>query len=131
MDSTNSLAMAHLAGEAQKLVTTTGEGADDPLTVLDTVGRRIRVEWDPAASVTPMGQVVYFSGSSPKRVGGFAAFWSYSGWRDSRVKRAGGHALSDSSCPLAVERLGLSCTVHSLLDVSRACDPEALASRMG
>ena len=30
-------------------------------TVVDTFGRRVRVEWGTTASATPMGQVVYFS----------------------------------------------------------------------
>ena len=29
--------------------------------VVETLGRRIRVEWDPGASETPMGQLVYFA----------------------------------------------------------------------
>jgi len=33
----------------------------DAVTVIETLGRRIRVEWDPAAPVTPMGQLVYFA----------------------------------------------------------------------
>ena len=39
-------------------VLATGE---DSVVVVDTLGRRIRVEWDPSAAVTPMGQLVYFS----------------------------------------------------------------------
>ena len=33
---------------------------DQPLAV-DTHGRRFHVEWDPHASVTPLGQLVFFS----------------------------------------------------------------------
>ena len=58
MESENGLVRAHSAGEVQSAVLATVE---DPVTVVDTLGRRIRVEWDPLASVTPMGQLVYFA----------------------------------------------------------------------
>jgi hypothetical protein len=61
MDSENGLIRAHPAGEVQT-VGVAAPGTDaDAVTVIETLGRRIRVEWDPAAPVTPMGQLVYFA----------------------------------------------------------------------
>jgi hypothetical protein len=31
-----------------------------PSLPVDTLGRRVQVEWDPAAPVTPLGQLVFF-----------------------------------------------------------------------
>lgn len=42
---------------ATAALSVTGNSVD----VVDTLGRRVRVEWDSAAAVTPMGQLVYFT----------------------------------------------------------------------
>lgn len=60
MESERALIPVHSQGEVEKLVTTV-MAAGPASTVVDTLGRRVRVEWDPTASVTPMGQVVYFA----------------------------------------------------------------------
>lgn len=61
MGNENGLVAAHPAGEVQKAVKAALVGTGDSVDVIDTLGRRIRVEWDPAAAVTPMGQLVYFA----------------------------------------------------------------------
>ena len=61
MNSENGLIRAHPAGEVQKAAAAVLATGEDSVVVVDTLGRRIRVEWDPAAAVTPMGQLVYFS----------------------------------------------------------------------
>ena len=61
MESQNGLIKAHLASEVQHAAGTVAARGNNPVTIVDTLGRRIRVEWDPAASVTPMGQLVYFA----------------------------------------------------------------------
>jgi len=53
MDSFERALEAHPSGEVEK-------GDLDGLAV-DTHGRRIHVEWDPASPVTPLGQLVFFS----------------------------------------------------------------------
>ena len=60
MDAENGLITAHPVGEVQKAVTTALAMDAESVMVIDTLGRRVRVEWDPAAAVTPMGQLVYF-----------------------------------------------------------------------
>lgn len=49
----------HPGGEAPEVRTEPTLGLPDPLTV-DTQGGRYRVEWDPDAEVTPLGQLVFF-----------------------------------------------------------------------
>ena len=51
---------AHPEGEwANELQRVTGEVLVPSLAV-DTIGRRVHVEWDPFAPVTPLGQLVFF-----------------------------------------------------------------------
>ena len=61
MESENGLEKAHpwgeVSAEGNRGVAVTVESGQ----VVETLGRRIRVEWDPGASVTPMGQLVYFA----------------------------------------------------------------------
>jgi hypothetical protein len=45
----------------------------DSVRIIDTLGRRVRVEWDSAAAVTPLGQLVYFA--QFLAVGGLFADW--------------------------------------------------------
>jgi hypothetical protein len=61
MSSEAGLIRAHPAGEVQTAGIAALAPGEAPVTVVDTLGRRIRVEWDPAASVTPMGQLVYLA----------------------------------------------------------------------
>lgn len=61
MGSRNEEGEAHLRGEVQKAVFGALAGREESTGVVDTLGRRIRVEWDPNAAVTPMGQLVYFA----------------------------------------------------------------------
>ena len=61
MESENGSEKAHpwgeVSAEGNRGVAVTVESGQ----VVETLGRRIRVEWDPGASVTPMGQLVYFA----------------------------------------------------------------------
>src|SRR5882724_1394330 len=51
---------AHPQGEGSSaLISTVGDALLPALTV-DTIGRRLHVEWDPQAPVTPLGQLVFF-----------------------------------------------------------------------
>jgi len=52
--------MLHPVGEAKESGKEIQNAISDPL-VIDTVGRRFHVEWDPEAPVTPLGQLVFFS----------------------------------------------------------------------
>ncbi len=61
MDAEHGLVMAHPAGEVQNTVAAALALEAESVTVIETLGRRVRVEWDPAAAVTPMGQLVYFA----------------------------------------------------------------------
>jgi hypothetical protein len=61
MNANSGIVLAHPAGEVQKTKVSTLTTDGEAVTVIDTLGRRVRVEWDPAAAVTPMGQLVYFS----------------------------------------------------------------------
>ena len=61
MDAENGLVLAPSAGEGPKAGAVALASEADSVAVIDTLGRRVRVEWDPAAAVTPMGQVVYFA----------------------------------------------------------------------
>jgi hypothetical protein len=61
MDAENGLVLAPSAGEVPKAGAVALASEADSVAVIDTLGRRVRVEWDPAAAVTPMGQVVYFA----------------------------------------------------------------------
>lgn len=61
MESQNGLIKAHLVSEVQNAVGTVVARGNNPVIIIDTLGRRIRVEWDPAASAIPMGQLVYFA----------------------------------------------------------------------
>jgi hypothetical protein len=57
------LVLSHPAGEGGSAPNQTAEAAiSNPGPVaLDTVGGRVHVEWDPQASVTPLGQLVFFA----------------------------------------------------------------------
>jgi len=55
------VAKPHPGGEVQKAATTGLAATENSVDVVDTLGRRVRVEWDPSAAVTPMGQLVYFT----------------------------------------------------------------------
>jgi len=48
-------------GEVQKSANRTLDLSTDQTVIVDTLGRRVRVEWDPEAPVTPLGQLVFFS----------------------------------------------------------------------
>jgi len=61
MESEKGLVPVHLSGEVRKAAVAVLEAGGEEVTVVDTLDRRIRVEWDPAAAVTPMGQLVYFA----------------------------------------------------------------------
>src|ERR1700728_2216323 len=51
---------AHPMGEGKSPLAKAA--ADPPPTLaVDTLGRRIHVEWDPQAPVTPLGQLVFFA----------------------------------------------------------------------
>ena len=50
---------AHPEGEGKSALVTAA--APPPTLAVDTVGRRIHVEWDPQAPVTPLGQLVFFA----------------------------------------------------------------------
>jgi len=53
---------AHPAGESQILPPGVAEKVlQDNRLAVDLHGRRVYVEWDPYAPVTPLGQLVYFS----------------------------------------------------------------------
>ena len=54
-------APTHPEGEAIQEVRTNVREVMSPSLVVDTVGRRFHVEWDPLAPVTPLGQLVFFS----------------------------------------------------------------------
>ena len=73
MDAENGLVVAHSMGEVQKAVPVALAAGADSVAVIDTLGRRVRVEWDPAAAVTPMGQLVYLA--QFLAVGGLFADW--------------------------------------------------------
>jgi len=61
MDSGVGWIRAPPAGEAQKAVIATDATSEVPVTVLATLGRRVRVEGDPLAWITPRGPLVYFT----------------------------------------------------------------------
>ena len=56
----NAILAAHSGGEVLREESGTGAAGRELLAV-DTQGRRIHVEWDPQAPVTPLGQLVFFS----------------------------------------------------------------------
>ena len=51
----------HSLGEVQKVAITALDLSANQTVIVDTLGRRMRVEWDPEAPVTPLGQLVFFS----------------------------------------------------------------------
>ena len=51
----------HPQGEVLEPRTTTAREVLEPPLTVDTHGRRFHVQWDPQASVTPLGQLVFFS----------------------------------------------------------------------
>ena len=51
---------AHPSGETLLLTSSADQPLPDHLQ-LDTCGGRVRVEWDPQAPVTPLGQLVFFA----------------------------------------------------------------------
>jgi hypothetical protein len=51
---------AHPQGECFSALVSSAGHALLPGMAVDTVGRRFQVEWDPAAPVTPLGQLVFF-----------------------------------------------------------------------
>ena len=51
---------AHLSGETFLPTPSAAQPLPDHL-LLDTCGGRVRVEWDPQAPVTPLGQLVFFT----------------------------------------------------------------------
>ena len=51
----------HSRGEMQKVVMQSLDLSANQTVIVDTLGRRMRVEWDPEAPVTPLGQLVFFS----------------------------------------------------------------------
>ncbi len=53
MESERAWIPVHSQGEVEKLVATV-MATGDASTIVDTLGRRVRVEWDPTASVTPI-----------------------------------------------------------------------------
>lgn len=55
------ISAAHPGGEIQKAVAHAVDLATNQPVVIDTLGRRLRVEWDSDAPVTPLGQLVFFS----------------------------------------------------------------------
>lgn len=52
---------ANPQGEIEKAVKQALALASDEPVIIDTLGRRLRVEWDADAPVTPLGQLVFFS----------------------------------------------------------------------
>src|SRR4030095_158445 len=59
MGSENGLVSLHPSSKVQKAVAQ-ALGEPEP-TLIQTLGRRVRVEWDPNELVSPMGQLVYFA----------------------------------------------------------------------
>ena len=55
-----SLIPAHPQGEGFSTLVSSAGDSLLPAMAVDTVGRRFQVEWDPAAPVTPLGQLVFF-----------------------------------------------------------------------
>ena len=51
----------HRSSEIQKAVSQALDLAHTETVILDTLGRRMRVEWDPESPVTPLGQLVFFT----------------------------------------------------------------------
>src|SRR5580658_5931078 len=51
---------AHPQGEGFSALVASSVDSILPAMAVDTVGRRFHVEWDPAAPVTPLGQLVFF-----------------------------------------------------------------------
>jgi hypothetical protein len=51
---------AHPSGEGSSALISTAGDALLPALTVDTTGRRLHVEWDPQAPVTPLGQLVFF-----------------------------------------------------------------------
>ena len=56
MDTNRSLEQIHPQGESELAKT----GVSNPAVFVDTYGGRVHVEWDPQASVTPLGQLPFF-----------------------------------------------------------------------
>jgi len=61
MEGETGLVPVHPEGEGGKRAAAVVASEEERVSVVDTLGRRMRVEWDPSASVTPMGQLVYFA----------------------------------------------------------------------
>ena len=51
----------HSGGEVQKAVSQALDVGSNETVIMDTLGRRLRVEWDAEAPVTPLGQLIFFS----------------------------------------------------------------------
>jgi hypothetical protein len=51
---------SHPPGEGVKILESVERGVTAPSLAVDTMGRRVHVEWDPWAPVTPLGQLVFF-----------------------------------------------------------------------
>ena len=61
MEPKNNEFSSHSGGEVHRAVIQSLNLANNETVIIDTLGRRMRVEWDADAPVTPLGQLVFFS----------------------------------------------------------------------